>query len=81
MTVEDTGIGIPEEELSHIFDKFTQVDGSSTRRFEGTGLGLAISKQLVDLMGGHRSHESARRGIDVLVHPRSAIGCRAAQQD
>jgi len=52
VTVEDSGIGIPEEKVSHIFEKFTQVDASSTRRFEGTGLGLAISKQLVSLMGG-----------------------------
>jgi len=52
LSVEDTGIGIPESGLYRIFDKFTQVDASPTRRHGGTGLGLAISKQLGELMGG-----------------------------
>lgn len=50
--VEDTGIGIPEEQLSHVFEKFKQVDGTTTREYEGTGLGLSISSSLVKLMGG-----------------------------
>ncbi|GEO84058.1 MULTISPECIES: PAS-domain containing protein [Alphaproteobacteria] len=53
MRVEDTGIGIPDDKRISIFDKFSQVDTSSTRRHEGTGLGLAITAGLVNLFGGH----------------------------
>ncbi|MEX0954201.1 MAG: response regulator [Rhizobiaceae bacterium] len=56
--VEDTGIGIPDDKLANVFDKFAQVDASSTRRHEGTGLGLAIATRLVDLMGGEMGAES-----------------------
>ncbi|MEO5888291.1 MAG: PAS domain S-box protein [Anaerolineales bacterium] len=51
-SVQDTGVGIPNERRAAVFDRFTQADGSTTRKYGGTGLGLTISKQLVDMMGG-----------------------------
>lgn len=58
LTVSDSGIGISPEDLPKLFQKFQQVEGSSTRRFEGTGLGLAMVKEFCNLLGGDVSVES-----------------------
>ena len=58
VSVTDTGIGIPKNKLDKVFEKFSQVDSSSTRRHEGTGLGLAITSRLIEMMGGKIGVES-----------------------
>lgn len=68
--VQDTGIGMGEDFLKHLFDKFTQEDESVTRKFGGTGLGMSITKQLVELMGGNikvdsRKHEGTVISFDI----------------
>ena len=57
-TVRDTGIGIPQEKMDRVFERFMQADSSTTRRFGGSGLGLTICKSLVEMMGGRIWAES-----------------------
>ena len=58
ITVKDTGIGIPPDKLEAVFQEFTQVDTSTTRKAGGTGLGLPISRRLVEMHGGRLWAES-----------------------
>ncbi|OPY91056.1 MAG: Signal transduction histidine-protein kinase BarA [Syntrophus sp. PtaU1.Bin208] len=73
-SVADTGIGIPRDKFEEIFEKFTQVDSSITRRYGGTGLGLSIAKRLVELMSGHIGLESEEgRGTTVSFTARFGV--------
>lgn len=77
-TVADTGIGIAPGELERIFEPFTQVDDSRTRKYEGTGLGLAISRRLADAMGGELTVDSqlgvgSRFTVKLPLHRVSAV--------
>ena len=75
LEVEDNGIGIPREHFNRIFDRFTQVEGSATRRYEGSGIGLALVKEIVTRHGGHITVESelGRGSTFTLTLPRGDI--------
>ena len=81
-TVSDTGCGIGADQLERVFETFTQVDGSLTRRYQGTGLGLAISRRLVEMMGGTVAMQSEEgKGTRVTFTVRFESVERAVEDD
>ena len=75
LDVEDNGIGIPRDQVGLIFDRFTQVEGGATRRYEGSGIGLALVKEIVALHGGTIAVESdlGRGSIFTITLPRGNV--------
>jgi len=78
ITVTDTGIGVPTDKLESLFQKFSQVDSSTTRRFGGTGLGLAICRELAQIMGGSVWAESIEGVGSTFFFTMPALRVRAA---
>ncbi len=67
--VADTGIGVPQNQLDRIFERFSQADGSVTRQFGGTGIGLSLAKEIVELHGGHMTVTSEEgEGSEFVIH-------------
>jgi len=75
LEIEDNGIGIPPDQLERVFDRFAQVEGSATRRYEGSGIGLAVVKEVVTLHGGAIALESEldRGSIFTITLPRGKV--------
>ena len=67
ISVKDEGIGIKQEDLNRIFNKFSRIDSPLTRKIQGNGLGLYITKTLVEKMGGRISVESSEKGSEFKV--------------
>lgn len=82
INIRDTGIGISKDKLDKIFDKFTQADSYSTRKYGGSGLGLTISRDLAELMGGTLSAKSEKgKGSEFTLHITMAKGDDISDQD
>jgi signal transduction histidine kinase len=74
ITVSDTGIGVPKDQLQKVFNRFAQVDASATRKHEGTGIGLSLVQELVHLHGGRVWAESEGEGCGTQMHVILPVG-------